>query len=370
MIAFFCETPYQFVCGMNLVYSVFKEETTVFLTRDMFKSEVKFDIDGSQYGYITKIFYVERYLERKNIFKLIYGKIKQFFIGRYEYYMRLFVPDITKEYLERDYEKIIGIKYSSAATCLYHCLKNKPAVYQIEEGIGEYLIFDMESNNEFDITKYVQIKYLSEPKLYPFQDSRIRKMPKLCEDRLFRDTLEHVFHFRKELGIYKRFIYFDQPIGGDYEIEDFELAEKKCLSVFEKILEDEDFVIKRHPRNQKGIATRFSAFHTIAPWECCLSELDNLDESVLISISSTALLTPKLLGGKEPYLIILTRLFTESMKSRGNMEEAVIDKIAVLFEKTRQLYNNPNKIFMPESLDELEEILLMLKKGKSKDEQG
>ena len=55
----------------------------------------------------------------------------------------------------------------------------------------------------------------------------------------------------------------------------------------------------------------FKILSTIGPWESAINDIDDIESKILISISSTAIITPKLMCNKEPYVISLVYIFEE-----------------------------------------------------------
>ena len=356
MIAIFCETPYQLLNALNLVYSEFREECVLYVMKDMFKSNVRFDINVKNKGYIKSVKEVRRDTYKISFFSRALSKLYGIVAGHKK---RIIRRHITNVNLKERYDKFICIKYSFAASLVYDYMKEKPEVYQVEEGIGEYLLlndFDY-ADNKNNICNHVKCKYISEPRLYPRADKfNLKKSPYLSTDMEFTDLLENIFHYRKELPLYKRYIYFGQAFAQDYENPEFENIEGNCFKIFAEILDYDDLSIKKHPRNTSDICDEFGSIHTLAPWECCINELDDIENRVIISISSTALITPKLMCDKEPYLIVLAKLYAKELK-KIYTERNYYDKLIELFEQVKVLYRDSNKVFIPESMDELKTIL-------------
>jgi len=59
MIAIIVETPYQLMNALNIVYSKYKGECMLFITKDMFMSNKKFIIETNN-KYIKKVFYFRK----------------------------------------------------------------------------------------------------------------------------------------------------------------------------------------------------------------------------------------------------------------------------------------------------------------------
>lgn len=103
-------------------------------------------------------------------------------------------------------------------------------------------------------------------------------------------------------------------------------------------------VYKAHPL-ENDVPPEIPRFNSNGPWELQLKTLP--DNATLISYFSTALITPKLLYGKEPRLIFLFRLISDFEFFMA--EEVVLN--------LRKVYSDPSRVCLPESWDELEKLL-------------
>ena len=84
-------------------------------------------------------------------------------------------------------------------------------------------------------------------------------------------------------------------------------------------------------------------------WELvCADQIT--DSHVLVSVFSTAQITPKLLYNKEPYLILLYNLYPGLLPQ---MREEILGLIGQI----RNVYTRPKKVFLPNTLEELKECI-------------
>jgi hypothetical protein len=109
-----------------------------------------------------------------------------------------------------------------------------------------------------------------------------------------------------------------------------------------------EVVCKTHPRSRvlppKELKRYDKAF---VPVEVLYSEMKNLKDRILVGICSTAMFSPKLIFGVEPYIIDLHKL-TYCNKTYDD-----------LMEKMQSMYSDRNKIFCPATM---EEYLNLIKK--------
>lgn len=126
----------------------------------------------------------------------------------------------------------------------------------------------------------------------------------------------------------------------------FQLYVSEKLDKVYSILKCEKFYYKAHPNEVlNGIHGRFEMYHTNLPWELNINSSD--DSSILISVFSTAAITPKILYNKEPRLIFLFRLLDPYLFFQG--EEFLL--------RVSNSYKNKDRVVAPRTINELSEIL-------------
>lgn len=239
-----------------------------------------------------------------------------------------------------------------------------PKVYLYEDGTGSYAWNDL--------IRFHNVKYRFFCKLFHCSENAIRVErllvyePELCSSRIVKryDKLIKmdksnpatkicidVFGFNpNSLVLNHRFIILDQPLNdvdgfNGYDIFSF----IKELNVSEY-----SFLYRRHPnRAYEPIENDIvDADEVYNMWE--LECIDNIsDDHILISAFSTALTSPKMISGKEPYIIFTYNLL---------VEQEYIDKLKLyaVHERCKALYSDKTKIFAPESVKDFIEILKSL----------
>ncbi len=109
----------------------------------------------------------------------------------------------------------------------------------------------------------------------------------------------------------------------------------------------DDLIVRVHPRQKAEIYKEYFRDEINNLWELeCEKQIT--DEHILISAFSTAQVMPKLLGGKEPTIIFLFKIF------------GCYDDCMKIVEKMVNMYQNKEKIYIPESINELERIIKKL----------
>ena len=91
------------------------------------------------------------------------------------------------------------------------------------------------------------------------------------------------------------------------------------------------------------------------PLEFLFHEIEDMDHRVLISSLSAALLNPKLMFDKEPYLVFLFQMFEfDSLEAYSNMKKTV--------DSLRETYREPSKVICVQNMFELRGVLYEIEK--------
>lgn len=354
MIAIFCDSPYQLYNAINLAFSFGEKKCYLFLTEKMFNSSKKFIVKEN--AFIKKVELIPRYYDNNLIIK-VFDLVTSWLFG-YNYFGFMRTIPNFKDY--KDIDKIICTKFSNFAFdfAKYYTKKynKKIKVYLVEEGIGEYLVANGIINKKN--RKYVEKIYLSEPKLNHNDNIPKEKSPKINETKEFNKIIDEIFNYSDDLNKYKRYIYFGQAFYEDYNIIEFVEKESKIMKILNQSIR-KNMTVKLHPRKVKDSKSVKDSIETNCPWECIVNQLENIDDRVLISISSTSLITPKLIADKEPYIICTIKIFENAFKNVFSKYD-YYNKNVLLFEEVKKMYKHPEKVYFPESIDEFKKILLQI----------
>ncbi|MCR5149602.1 MAG: hypothetical protein K6B52_00055 [Clostridiales bacterium] len=109
------------------------------------------------------------------------------------------------------------------------------------------------------------------------------------------------------------------------------------------------FISRLHPRNSQNLCIKGIIDHSSSLWEMICAEYIT-DSHILIGACSSAQTSPKWLFGKEPYLIFTYPLYED-------IEHRFIKVSEEIVTKTRIMYQNPDKIAVVYSVDELNECI-------------
>lgn len=281
-----------------------------------------------------------------NLFKLIFKKYKTNKIHIRE-------KGSTEIFSQNLIFTLLG-PFNRTKSCQYHYL---------EEGLSTYTDFNHRSENRnFWIKminkfmyngelipkfKYVYIYNQSlyngimETKTLPKFDVSLFKSPK--NDEIQKEN------FPKRMFLGSPLESIDSLLAKNLrgnEKNIFQLYVSEKLGEVYSILNREKFSYKAHPNEVlNGIHDRFEMYHTNLPWELNINSSE--DSSILISVFSTAAITPKILYNKEPRLIFLFRL----------LHPYLFFQAEEFLERVKNSYQNKDRVVAPRTINELSEIL-------------
>lgn len=160
------------------------------------------------------------------------------------------------------------------------------------------------------------------------------------------ESINHIFEYRDNYQINERIIFFEQPLIS------FEGLDEKISSIANNLFEDtDDYIVKLHPRsNTKSYENLNTYEYNSLPWEV-INLNQNIEDKILISYYSTALTSNKIIFDQEPILIFLfnmyelKKLHVLDLGSQG------------LAYKLKEIYREPNRVFMPKNIYELKNCI-------------
>ncbi len=139
----------------------------------------------------------------------------------------------------------------------------------------------------------------------------------------------------------KPVIFFDQNI----EINLVKGKQIEIVEAIEREIGNDKLVVKMHPASRNtDYPDNILKFYDKIPFELIMDSY-SMDRKILISIFSTACFSPKLLMDEEPYIILTYKIMKNSFSINTQYLE--------LIEKIKGSYTNPEKIMIPDSIEEL-----------------
>ena len=138
-----------------------------------------------------------------------------------------------------------------------------------------------------------------------------------------------------ELSLEGKIVFLGQCYP-EIGLSDSDIVELKELERY-----SDEVLFRRHPRSK--LSPSCFNLHSSKSWEVSSKTLSN--SSVLVSIGSSAMLTPKMIYGVEPFLVFTHRLHPK-------MDKSFYASFEDLYARAKALYQGVGKVFAPSSLDE------------------
>ena len=194
-------------------------------------------------------------------------------------------------------------------------------------------------------------KLLYSPELYnmihPDEAETIGRVPYFNASDKIQNVIEQVFETDSIKTIEEPFIILDTM---PYEVMVKEEADKYQEQI-QKICDalNGKVCVKKHPRDKK--MNRYGCKEytdNSVPFEmlCLCSDFSS---KTLIVLSSTSILTPKIIFNQEPHIVLLYKLFP--------MKSGFDDQRTKMYDSIRKIYADPSKLSIPESFEELNELI-------------
>lgn len=354
-ICFICDTAYQLLNCINFVYHLYTGKNNTidiyigrqFSESDNITSRLKEEhLFSNIYTYIT--------------YGNNYGNLRK--IGRA--IGILFPEKRIKAMLDSEgavwkecYDTIFMSMPTHFSVAMAQCNPQAEIIYY-DDGIGSYSGNIAEAMDRFNKLMYQlfakSMKFMYPSELYVNNKELcrsivapvIKQLPQMqYASKDFWNLLKRVFSYEND-EVYARYhvVYLMQP--NDAAIPKID----KLNSEIEGVLSKERCVARPHPRQGNIEISGMCMDYSRSMWELLCAEKIS-DNHVLVSMCSTAQLMPKMLFGKEPYLIFTYQLFKEELpeKTYGKIEEVV--------KSIRSEYVDSRKICVPKDLEEFKQCL-------------
>lgn len=249
---------------------------------------------------------------------------------------------------------------------------NKNAdVYFIEDGLSSYtgltvlhqqrsLYFRLANKFLFqgELISDVKAQMLYHPEMYLGERCNLKKLP-ICQLGDIAVYNEIFGYKNSSLYLTHKFVYLGTPCKGIRKLtsnpndsdEQLLIDCQYAVDSLLKMPKKTHVLYRAHPvenideNHYQGVCV-FDTYQNM--WELeCQNTID--DNHVLISFFSTASFTPKLLYGKEPYVIFLYKILGVDIH---NVDE--------LISCLQSMYADSQKVLIPKNIDELYEIIAKL----------
>lgn len=191
------------------------------------------------------------------------------------------------------------------------------------------------------------------PELYA--DCKVSRMPSLYDDPSFRAMLLDIFGATPETRISQNTVIFDTLRNWDLGDKDpLGLKLDECYNVVAQVIKPINVICKPHPRSLNSTTLDIAVYqYTGIPMELLYLDMNDLDKRLFVCLDSTAAYTPKMLLGKEPYIVFLHRIVFENGKNTAGEE---------VYRRLYHLYKKKDRVAAPETIEQLKEYLLRIEK--------
>lgn len=357
-----CNTTYQLLVSLNLrLVCLQQEETDIILT------------DRTDFSKTWK------QLADENIFSNVYVIAPKKNDEKKGWFARKFSEYIYPlECIGHRFEKKYGIElkeYSHLWACnmtdhvvmqLFSILRkrnNKLKCSEFAEGFGTYsrpLRRKAFPNKIIEIEhKILGLDYLTEgkiselylyfPELYSYKDKIAKKQLELMryKDNSIQEMIQRVFGCDGKSYIKKKYIILEESFKADGVVNNSE----DLFTYIIDIVGEENVMLKTHPRNGKNSyhKRKIQIFDAPVAWEALIA-MEDMDDRVLITCSSSSSINTKLLYHSKCKIIFLNRML-EGGQNNTFKERAALEYL----EKFHAMF--PKEVFSPTNKKELEELL-------------
>ncbi len=353
-VAMFADTPFQVCAAVRLAVSgeVGEQAKTDLFVYQQFADATQITQKLEQSGIFRHVYALERYPAGNAL------------LSKLRTLLRLLLPrwtlrrhSVRHGFLRADYGKLCFACNTIPTMNLQRAFPYGQVV-ALDDGIGSYT-----GNIHRDYySKPVKLFYqfvLGEDMARPAQALYVAN-PALCRSTMTQDVralppvdaatlekLKTVFSYRPT-DDYARHpvVYLTQPLS---ERRDYRAgSQEKALGALAEAFGDA-LLVRVHPREARSDYAAYACDEANNLWELeCLEAVT--DEHILVGAFSTAQFSPKLVAGREPYLVFLYPMMTERWTSAQETVEAF-----------RAFYTHPEKIFVVSSEAELAAVLAQLR---------
>jgi hypothetical protein len=365
MIIIAIDSVFQLINAFNITHQKFPNDKITLIIKSNKKS--LFCIDSlNKNEFVENIIFTNKRYE--NHMNEIFWQIES-----------VFFPKIaTKDMFDRDFINmnvttiIASITWISLLSPIYRSFSKVKKVYLVEEGLGTYVKQEkmLFSGSKFSRIKHVLLRrqelvnnsifWFMMPEYMKNKKNNYQKMPPFAKNIFFADSVIGFFGERQDIISFEdsKYIYFDQIFyNSQHDKKSVKAIEDQVAVIKQILLKNGNTVIKAHPRYLTGNRYNHNESTTTIPWEAISLSID-LGNKVLVSITSTSIVTPKIMLNKEPIVICLIKIFKEYitpfMTADGKKE---IDNIISFFHHIKKMYNDPSRFKIPNTINELERII-------------
>lgn len=350
MNLFIVASLYQLFNVINLCESKFGyEESDVLFVDPGNNIERGVDLD-----YLKSFFHDVHYIKIENCTEE----------NKYKFlFKELFSKKIFSVKINQKYENVFLAGTEMFSKMIAFKLREKNGdIYYYEDGIASYYeVMNVETKNKKD--SILKLRYGARPleickKLYVYEPDCVTnnsnqipvgQLEKIVDSQHFKIDIKRVFSAEKYV--------LDKPcvfLNAWFNDKEQYNLQRRLLDKMLSVVGTEKSLVKLHP-NEIGTIDENDGVNYLAgkaSFEVCNFGYDYSNQ-IFVSIISTACLTPKMIYDQEPYIIYLYKIFEKDYPMWEDVDETI--------KKLISCYKNPEKVFIPESWEEYEQVLETIK---------
>ncbi|GAA0319246.1 polysialyltransferase family glycosyltransferase [Bacillus carboniphilus] len=353
MNLFICSTPYQVFNAVNISKTLFATKQSDLYILNVSKVSLEIyknikDMDLFRNVYLIKV-YAD--LPNRNRFLYLQNRISKIFS------IKNIIPNPDDIY---DKIFIVGTEVFSKSIYYYWQKKNNNIeLNYYEDGTGSYFRILMENRKMlkhkilnllkgFDLLSKCKALYVYRPNcvMSRFKHIDIKQIPIIQKDEDHLYELKRIFKNSSQ-PLSHRLIFFDSDFGDERILN----QQIKFVEKIKSTLNNR-FFIKLHPNsNSNRYGEKIELLETTEGFEM-INLGQNMSDKILVSIASSACITPKLIYNEEPYIIYLYKLIDDW--------DAYAPNFDFFINSVKDLYDIPERFFIPNNLKEFSDILSKL----------
>ncbi len=346
-VAFFAATPLQILNCIQINKTQFDEKKCDLYILDFAVNNKNIFDRISELSVFENVYYLKEPFNNR---------------GRFKFFKSYLNPDMEtiKLLKSKYYDQIFSTCINFANDYYYTFLKinNNNLIFNYyEEGIGDYTTNIQKKRTtiiklvsmfgyENPISENINV-WLYHPEYMQLNKGyNVREIPLITdEEKGFESIFDNEDKIKISIPNDCKIIYFDQPYKKQ---QDIDINNINILAEISKVVNKNNIYIKLHPANNDGkyIDNGYKVLDNNGiPWEVYCND-KSLSDVVLISINSTASVSPKMIYNKEPKVILLYKLFDEQLKN-------IINQNDKLFSDVKNSYCVKKNFIIPESIEDL-----------------
>ncbi|MBQ9872356.1 MAG: hypothetical protein IJM27_10570 [Eubacterium sp.] len=363
---YICTTPFQVMSAISLV--VDREEKADLYIDPQFEGAAEMAERIRQ----RKIFDTVKVLDKVKAIRYVRGADST--LQRYRRIFALYhqIDVVAGEILipDRSYTAMYAthnVFIANLVMVYFSKFEIKTRIYFFDDGEGSYDNRDIFKISRGDqLSKRIILKgkrmykprryYMYSPHLFsnmhPTNVTPVYSLPNFNKHPEVKEHLAAVFEITEEKGIKEPVIILDAL----KEVVLSPSDDEKIVKLYDRLQEEfgaDRVIVKRHPRDKRTYENPIKEYaYKNMPFECiCLAS--DPGKMTLITLLSTSTIMPKLLMDEEPRIVLLYHLFK---RLEGDDEDR--DRF---FEMTKETYRDPSRICIPNTEEELDEVIRTIK---------